>query len=177
MEFEIPTKFVNAPSGSLFCPLCEKLFQDPVISIACGHTFCRPCVDNRLITIPRMSCPVDNAQVELNNLVPNKAVQGQLEDLLIYCRHGLIASDSNEEWDFDEDGCREQIKLGDRHEHEDTCLMVWMNCPNSKQCTRFRKESLNDHLMGCPYHVCPNESKGILFVSNMFLMPSFRHFA
>lgn len=164
MDTVLPTKFVNQPSMSLFCPLCQKLFQDPVISIGCGHTFCRNCIDNRLLAMTHLTCPVDNVKIDLNNIVPNRAVQGQLEDLLIYCRHGLKLNGSESGFEQEEDGCKEQISLGRRHEHEEHCLMAWVPCTNcSNQCGKFRKKDLTAHLTTCAHHMCLNEKKGRMF--------------
>lgn len=164
MNTALPTKFVSQPSTSLFCSLCQKLFQDPVISIGCGHTFCRNCIDNRLLVMTHLTCPVDNVRIELNNIVPNRAVQGQLEDLLIYCCHGLNRTDSDDEFELEDGGCKEQISLGKRYEHEEHCLMAWVPCTNcSNQCGKFRKKDLTAHLTNCLHHICPNENKGEVY--------------
>ena len=157
-----PTKFVNKPSGSLYCPICRKLFQNPSISITCGHTFCRSCVGGPVTRSQNMICPIDSTQIELASLVPNKAVQGQVEDLLIYCRHSLSENKPvvGEDWELDETGCKEQIKLGERDDHEQNCPKEWINCPNSKECIRARREDLTTHLKDCSFHPCPNESQG-----------------
>ena len=160
---EQPIKFVNEPSGSLFCPICRKLFQNPSISISCGHTFCRSCVSGQLKR-SQMLCPIDSVQIELSSLVPNKAVQGQVEDLLIYCCHGLLREGHivGEDWELDETGCKEKIKLGEREDHEQNCPKEWVDCPNTKKCMGIRREDLVTHLKDCLFHLCPNESQGII---------------
>ena len=30
---------------TLTCPACKKVLKEPVQVIACGHRFCRPCID------------------------------------------------------------------------------------------------------------------------------------
>ena len=155
MGDEIPTKFVSKPSNSLYCPLCRKLFCDPVISITCGHTFCRPCLEANNGMRTTFSCPVDQKPVDIDNLVPNRALQGQLEDLLIYCRHALHRVDSQEDFELDDDGCKEHITLGTRSEHEDTCPSAWTPCPNSSNnCGLFRRMDLQQHLTECAYFKC-----------------------
>ncbi|XP_065650085.1 E3 ubiquitin-protein ligase TRAF7 isoform X2 [Hydra vulgaris] len=156
----LPTKFVITPSSSLFCPLCEKLFKDPVISTCCGHTFCRKCVENSSI----LSCPLDGIRMGSNVIVSNRAVNGQLEDLLIWCRHTLYRVDSEDEFQVDEDGCQEQIMLGQRAIHEESCLSAWIPCPNSSNhCGKFRKMHFNDHLKVCEYKRCKFATKGCEF--------------
>lgn len=161
-DAETPTKFVNEPSGSLYCPICRKLFENPSISITCGHTFCRSCVSGQLKR-SSMVCPLDSAQVDMNNLVPNKAVQGQVEDVLIYCRHGLAGDHlEGEDWMLEETGCKEHIKLGQRDDHEQNCPKEWISCPNSRECIKFRREDLTNHMKDCSFHSCPNESQGTI---------------
>ena len=161
----LPTKFVNQPSNSLYCQICQKLFHDPVISIRCGHTFCRPCLENHVGTRAILDCPVDNKSIDVNSLVPNRALQGQLEDLLIYCRHSLHRVDSDDDFQISEDGCKEHITLGRRAEHEDHCLSAWVPCPNSSNhCGLFRKRDFEDHLLLCQHNPCKYYKKGSLFI-------------
>ncbi len=44
--------FLLPPSKALLCVACHCLFDDPVISVQCGHTFCRACAQ----ALP--TCPV-----------------------------------------------------------------------------------------------------------------------
>ena len=73
-------RFKVTPSEQLMCPLCCKVFCDPVIS-QCGHTFCRRCVSEGQI------CPVDSHTLSL--VATNIAVLEQISELEIYCRHAL----------------------------------------------------------------------------------------
>lgn len=160
----LPTKFVSQPSNSLVCPLCYKLFSDPVISTHCGHTFCRSCVESQLKTRRQFDCPTDKVNIKTNSIVPNRAVHGQLEDLLIYCQHGLYRVDSEDDFQIDQDGCKEFIPLGRRNEHEDVCLDAWIPCPNSSNhCGKFRKRNFEEHLSLCPYTPCANANIGCAF--------------
>jgi len=161
---DLPTKFVNKPSNALHCNLCNKIFHDPVISMNCGHTFCRQCIADSFMTLNHAICPVDQKHIDVNCLVPNHAVTGQLEDLLIFCRHGLRRVDSDEDFQFDDAGCKEHITLGLRDEHENICSSALIPCPNSSNhCGKFRRIALKDHLVLCSYHTCINEEKGCTF--------------
>ena len=161
MEIKLPTKFVNQPSNSLYCPICQNLFQDPIISTGCGHTFCQKCIEAMLRTRPVVTCPIDDVAVNNNSVVLNRAVKGQLEDLLIYCQHGLYRVDSDDEFQIDEDGCKEHIPLGRRLEHEDNCLSAWVPCSNSSNhCGKFRKHNFENHMLVCTHHPCKNIDKG-----------------
>ena len=163
----LPTKFVTEPSSSLKCPMCGHLFREPVISTCCGHTFCRICVNGpQSADKSKIMCPVDAVVMNSDNFVPNRAVQGQLEDLLIFCRHGLYRVDSDEELLTDEEGCKEHIPFGRRHEHEENCLSAWIPCPNSSNyCGMFRRRDFEQHLQMCTHVPCQFKEQGSVFLS------------
>lgn len=101
-----PTKFVEEPPA-LLCPVCGRVFSEPVISVKCGHTFCRECVQ-KLIREEGGRCPADGVECDsAGQLVLNRAVMGQIEDLKIYCCHGLITRNVGKSWEIDPDGCKE----------------------------------------------------------------------
>lgn len=162
----LPTKFVVQPSESLKCPICRELFEDPVISTQCGHTFCRNCIRNgvSLTGNSGTKCPVDGTILQRFHLVSNLAVKGQIEDLQIYCRHGLTRSDSEEDFEIDLTGCQERISFGKRIEHEEACGFALVPCPNSSnQCGKFRRKALDDHLKDCAQYRCLYSAKGTWF--------------
>lgn len=160
----LPTKFVVQPSESLKCPICRGLFKDPVISTQCGHTFCRTCIRNGVSITGNSAtkCPQDGTILQRLHLVSNLAVRGQVEDLLIHCRHGLTRSDSEEDFEIDATGCQERISFGRRSEHEEVCGFALVPCPNSSnQCGKFRRQCLEDHLTVCAQYRCPYSVKGM----------------
>lgn len=161
----LPTKFVIQPSESLKCSLCKNLFTDPVISTQCGHTFCRQCIhsggSNSTLSLIITKCPFDGVNLKTSSLVSNLAVKSQIEDLLIFCRHGLTRTDSEESFEIDDDGCHEKITIGRREEHEESCFYGIVPCPNSSnQCGKFRRRELDDHLKVCSHYRCYFNSKG-----------------
>lgn len=99
-----PTKFVEEPQA-LLCPVCNHVFREPVISIKCGHTFCRCCIEAMIRDGVR--CPVDGQECDSGQLVLNRAVIGQIDDLRIYCCHGLLTKNGGNTWEADPDGCKE----------------------------------------------------------------------
>lgn len=99
-----PTRFVEEPPA-LLCPVCGRVFSEPVISVTCGHTFCRECV-GALIRDGRR-CPADGVACDSGQLVLNRAVMGQIDDLQVYCCHGLLSKNGGKTWETDPEGCKE----------------------------------------------------------------------
>ena len=67
--------FVEEPNSHLLCPMCNNLLLEPVISVACGHTFCKACLEtdgNGAAGV--QECPVDKKQLQGTPTVPNKCV-------------------------------------------------------------------------------------------------------
>ncbi|GFR81526.1 E3 ubiquitin-protein ligase TRAF7-like [Elysia marginata] len=151
---DIPTKFVETPSPHLKCPICGGIYKDPVINIKCGHTFCRVCV------FATTHCPVDDSHCDTSQVVVNRLVVGQIEDLLIYCRHSLIKNKDGA-WDLATDSCQQIISIGKRHEHEDMCLFALVRCPYSEKCAQMRKKDLEQHKKFCNQVECKYVHKGL----------------
>ena len=115
---EKPTKFVEEPPA-LMCPVCKKIFREPVISVKCGHTFCRMCIEDMIKN--GLTCPIDEQECDSGQLVLNRAVNRQIDDLMIFCCHGLVLTGSGRTHKQDPSGCKEVIRLGKRDEHESKC--------------------------------------------------------
>lgn len=160
------TKFVDQPQA-LICPICQRIFQDPVISIVCGHTFCRLCIESMVAS--GNPCPLDNVMCDSGQLVINRAVIGQIDDLLIYCRHGITSLDGGLSYERDESGCREIIKLGQRHAHESACGYAIVKCPlGGEECGKIRQKDLETHKAACSNIACPYMDFGKSFVLILF---------
>nr|XP_006816455.1 PREDICTED: E3 ubiquitin-protein ligase TRAF7-like [Saccoglossus kowalevskii] len=162
------TVFVLPPSSHLLCPICQKLFTDPVISVNCGHTFCRACILNRESEESTRSCPLDERNYEDKDLVVNRAIVGQIEDLQVYCCHGLMRSESQDLFVRDESGCPESITFGSRQNHEEDCQYALVPCVNNpEQCGNFRRRDLEEHFKICTFTPCPHRDRGCEFVGNL----------
>ncbi|KAL8613879.1 hypothetical protein ACOMHN_032869 [Nucella lapillus] len=137
-------KFAEEGSPHLKCPVCGNIYRQPVINISCGHTFCRTCADTISV------CPVDNAACIKEQLVVNRLVVGQVDDLKIHCQHGLMDT-SDGQLTVNPDGCPEIIVLGQRTAHEDGCPYAMVPCPNSNLCGLMRRSALDDHRQHCTH--------------------------
>ena len=166
MPTKRPTKYAEEPAP-LLCPVCKKIFEEPIISVKCGHTFCRQCIENLVNAGNR--CPLDGLACDSGQLVLNLAIMGQLADLKIYCCHGLCLikdlspipahnnglADGIERYDNDPDGCPQTICIGKRKEHEDNCQFALVECPIAgSACGPMRKRDLDGHMKLCSNVPC-----------------------
>lgn len=149
------TKFVEGPNTHLLCPVCRKIYREPVIS-RCGHTFCRQCA------FSSSHCPVDNVHCDTTQLVVNRLVVGQVEDLKIHCCYGILQKHGDTI--VDPSGCPETISFGNRKEHEDTCQYAFVPCPNSMKCGSLRQREVEGHMSQCTFTPCSYKEKGCEFV-------------
>lgn len=86
--------FVEDVSTSLRCPIHKGLFNKPVIA-SCGHTFCQSCILSFLDNSEEPECPIDHSSLkESGCLIPNLAVEGQIQDLYVYCKYSLKMVDN-----------------------------------------------------------------------------------
>ena len=90
-----------------------------------------------------------------------RAVKSQVEDLQIYCTHGLIWSDDKNEYILDPHACSKIIKYGERKKHEDICDFAIVFCPNNEtKCGRLKRKDLLSHLQVCQQYSCQHKVKG-----------------
>lgn len=151
-----PILLVNKLTPHFLCPVCGQLYRNPVINIKCGHTFCKNCASGC------SQCPVDNEPCDASQLIVNRLVVGQIDELLIYCKYGIRKE--NGIYVVDPTGCQEQIAIGNRHQHENECSFIPKPCPNDVvNCGTFRSSELDHHLQVCPYFECEHKDKGCEF--------------
>ncbi|XP_052815565.1 E3 ubiquitin-protein ligase TRAF7-like isoform X1 [Mya arenaria] len=150
-----PLVYISEPSQHFHCPVCKGLYQEPVINIACGHTFCKQC--SRTID----KCPLDDSACEQQQMVVNRLVVGQIEDLLIHCRYGLAQAEDG--YIPDPAGCQEPIHFGARDKHENTCEFMMVRCANKSCEATCRKREIEEHKKVCIYNTCCHNNKGCEF--------------
>ncbi|XP_022110487.1 E3 ubiquitin-protein ligase TRAF7-like isoform X2 [Acanthaster planci] len=157
--------FAEEPSVHLFCPSCKRLLQDPVISVVCGHTFCRHCLTDGKDSVILDACPVDEKPLKNTSVVANRAITSQLDDILVYCKNGIKRfSSRNDELITDTCGCPELIRLSQKAEHEASCPYSSLQCPNSPECGTLLRLDLEEHVVTvCPFVKCHHYEKGCTF--------------
>ena len=159
MASKQPTKYVSEPPP-LLCPVCKCIFSEPIISVQCGHTFCRACIEE--LVGNGMPCPLDQQNCDSGQLVLNRAIMGQLADLQIYCCYGLRPA-GQDTYEKDPDGCPEVIRIGEREEHEGNCQFAWVECPvGHGLCEAVRRMQLEEHVKDCTMGQCPFADLGTL---------------
>ncbi|XP_005096532.1 E3 ubiquitin-protein ligase TRAF7 isoform X2 [Aplysia californica] len=142
--------FVEPPNKKLFCRICDQVFRDPVI-VACGHTYCRPCVQNRVDG----TCPVDDQKLVV--MVANIAVSEQIGELMIHCKYGCSYDEASHTYIVDTTRCPVTVKLHTRKDHELDCDYMPVECPNNAGCPLLLKKDLEDHLRSCNNVNCPHQ--------------------
>ena len=65
-EENLPVVFLTEPSQHFLCPCCKKLYQEPVINISCGHTYCKQC------SLSINKCPIDDSPCVQQQMVVNR---------------------------------------------------------------------------------------------------------
>ncbi|KAK2144505.1 hypothetical protein LSH36_750g01001 [Paralvinella palmiformis] len=164
MAGRFPTKFVQSPNPHLICAICGQLFEEPVINVMCGHTFCKRCIYDKSEDGKTAKCPLEGQICQLETLVLNRSVKSQIDDLDIFCCHGLRWSDSESDYVCDPDGCNEKLKYSSRKDHEDSCQFSLVPCPNNAvHCGKIRRKKLADHIRVCQHHPCNFKYKGCMY--------------
>ena len=85
--------FVKQPLDMFACKICHLPSRDPYLSMCCGHTFCKSCLDNAreaIAIFPQWGhhrvcnvCPM--CRTEDFNTVPNKQICREVMNLHIFC--------------------------------------------------------------------------------------------
>lgn len=153
--------FVESPSKKLHCPLCHRIFCDPVIT-TCGHTFCKRCVDrNGSSAFADEVCPIDGKPSKF--IVANIALSEQIGELVVHCKHGCRLGPDGRTRVVDDTGCPVTLKYSERQAHERECDFALMQCPNNPACPAFRKKDLSVHLKTCSSVHCPHAKHGCAY--------------
>lgn len=141
--------FVEPPSKSLFCKMCNKVYKDPVM-VTCGHSYCKRCVTRQ----SEGTCPIDNQTIAV--VVANIAVSEQIGEMFIHCRHGCRLSEDGQTYELDPTRCQATVKVATRVEHEETCDYMMVECPNHAGCPQLLRKDIEDHIKTCCNVKCPH---------------------
>eukprot|EP00300_Choanocystis_sp_HF-7_P031369 c40660_g1_i1.p1 GENE.c40660_g1_i1~~c40660_g1_i1.p1 ORF type:complete len:445 (+),score=64.66 c40660_g1_i1:120-1337(+) len=154
---------------------------EPVMIPACGHSFCKRCIDLIIKTNPVKVCPCCRARIQGGHLPPNFSLKGIIETFEIRCHnhiHGckhtaLVTSISShhpkclfEACTCSHQGCPlstnlEQQKWDsetlllkkDKAHHESTCEWRTVTCTNAGCNAAFPAHQEQEHTKTCEHFV------------------------
>ncbi|KAJ8330123.1 hypothetical protein QVD99_003140 [Batrachochytrium dendrobatidis] len=131
-------KFVQSPSASLLCPICQDVYLDPVITNGCHHSFCLNCINQSLEL--EQQCPLCRGRLSQRDLHPNLALSGLVGELLVFCAY------------FD-DGCMEHLRMDSYASHLKHCNYSPQKCSSYIHGCEFKGSatSVDLHQQSCPY--------------------------
>jgi len=151
--------FVEDVSTSLRCPIHKGLFNKPVIA-SCGHTFCQSCILSFLDNSEEPECPIDHSSLkESGCLIPNLAVEGQIQDLYVYCKYSLKMVDNT--MVVDPAACNKKVRLSNWQEHEENCDFAIVTCAHCNE--EIRRKDFGEHNKKCSCCPCPHAKAGCDF--------------
>ncbi|EDQ88245.1 uncharacterized protein MONBRDRAFT_26455 [Monosiga brevicollis MX1] len=175
--------FSSPVPAALRCPLCERVFQDPVIAIDCGHSFCQECLSDA--ADQGLCCPRDaDSKLDATRVIPNKAIADQIRELHVYCpncecvpasREEMAKSDTHNRLIYDaagqpvgmvaNSGCTYCTSVAEVPQHLTNCAFMPVPCPNAAECGLIPAHRLNAHISICPHTPCRYAGFGCTFRS------------
>ena len=117
--------------NELTCRLCQHLFDNPVVTLCCGQTYCSNCINEWLIKLN--TCPNDSKKLSITQLTPAPKVLFNLLSILsIKCQ-------------FHSNGCEVVMKANKIRDHSDKCQHNPKNdcdsCVDKQQIARNRSKT------------------------------------
>ncbi|XP_028406645.1 uncharacterized protein LOC114529098 [Dendronephthya gigantea] len=147
-------RFVNKIDDRLLCPICHKVFKDPV-QCSNEHHFCRSCILKSLYEASA-SCPTCQQTLTEETLVkPPRFLAETLERLKIRCDH-------------ESRGCREVVELEFLDRHVERCGYSPTCCTNpgcSEVINRNEQERHEDELCRFRMIVCDECGRQVIWKS------------
>ena len=131
--------FVHAPPDELVCKICHCPSREPHLSVCCGHTFCKSCLeDAKQASMVTSACPM--CREENFTTFPNKQNERAVKNLHMFCTNKGR-------------GCDWQGELNDITGHlsnNDGCLFERIYCSNKCGLSLERQYMSNHVYIDCP---------------------------
>ncbi|ORY43432.1 WD40 repeat-like protein [Rhizoclosmatium globosum] len=115
-------EFVTKPSSRLLCAICQDVYQDPLISALCNHSFCTKCITESLRVEPH--CPLCRKYVHVSDLHSNLVLKSLTDELPVFCSHRVL-------------GCSEVLRREALAAHVGLCAFRPMRCQNAGRGCSF----------------------------------------
>ena len=141
-------QFVETPLDIFLCKICHLPSKEPHLSVCCGHTFCKSCLDGmkqtkshqsrRRFSLPKVACPM--CRSEDFSTIFNKQNDRSIKNLHVFCTNK-------------EEGCDWQGEINEitgHLENSDGCLFEEVKCSND--CGKMlQRQHLSSHVVNdCP---------------------------
>jgi hypothetical protein len=152
------TLFVEAPNEYFECPLCINILKDPVLFPKGGHTFCRSCVTESLVTSE--TCPTCRERLTIDSLISNRLINNMIEDLEVKClsvpflAEDQVRKSKRMKLGFKE-FCEWTGKLNGAESHYNECQFANTTCPNDGFDDILVRREIPDHNKICPHCLMP----------------------
>ena len=135
-------QFVDKPSDMLLCKICHLPSKEPHLSVCCGHTFCKSCLDGikqtKYFQFNNVACPMCCS--EKFDTVANKQNERAIKNLRVFCTNK-------------DKGCDWQGEINDISGHlgnSDGCQFEGVKCSNDCSLT-LQRQHLPSHVDNeCP---------------------------
>ena len=141
-------QFVDTPLDIFLCKICHLPSKEPHLSVCCGHTFCKSCLDGMKQTkphqrrgrssFPKVSCPM--CRSEDFSTVFNKQNKRSIKNLRVYCTN-------------EDEGCDWQGEINDITGHlgnSSGCQFEEVRCSNDCDLL-LQRQHLRSHVDNeCP---------------------------
>ena len=141
-----PSRLIDiTPDEELLCPICHKIFWNPVSCGECQHHFCSACIQQWLKKSQNNFC-INGCKFTEKRAAP--ILYNFLSKLRLKCRNF-------------ENGCHEEIRYDSLTFHEKNCQMVLRECEGCKKPLLLK--DLKNHAEDCEFIEQKCESCGQSF--------------
>lgn len=113
------------------CPKCNELLKEALQTIACGHRYCKACVEDMLSQGPG-KCVIDDAIIHQEQVFQDRFVEREIQSLTLHCVNH-------------EHGCAWKDELRKREAHEAVCEYVKVPYVHSDCGELVTRAQLADH--------------------------------
>ena len=143
--------FVNTPPDELVCKICHHPSREPHLSVCCGHTFCKTCLEDakQAVTVDKEvknSCPM--CREKNFSAFQNKRDERAVKSLHVFCTNKEEGCDWQGEMNiivghlansdgcpFEEVGCANECGLS--LQRQNLSRHVDIECPRSKVTCQY----------------------------------------
>lgn len=141
-------RFIGTINDNLICSICQEVLEDPMECSECQTNFCSACI--ALWMTKSKICP-NRCDLKLQR--SHRFVRSELEKLQIYCVNKDFGCEYLLKLEFlkqheDKDcnfrriscinqGCMEKILVTEKYNHEQSCIMRIVSCPDCNSTFKF----------------------------------------